>query len=50
MPPGCVIFFRGVRVGSVWCYGQGKFRVRVRIRVWVRVVGLNMFGVMTVTR
>ena len=26
----------------MWCYGQGKFSVRVRIRV--RVV--NMFGVM----
>ena len=31
-------------LGLVWCYGQGKFRVRVRIRgrVWVRVV--NTFG------
>ena len=28
----------------MWCYGQGKFRVRV----WVRVV--NMFGVMVMVR
>ena len=28
----------------MWCYVQGKFRVRVKIRVWFRVV--NMFGVM----
>ena len=40
-------------IGLVWCYGQGKFRVRVRIwvrvhRVWVRVV--NMFGVMVMVR
>ena len=34
----------------MWCYGQGKFRVRVKIRgsVWVRVV--NMFGVMVMVR
>ena len=32
----------------MWCYGQGKFRVSVRIRVWVRVV--NMFGVMVMVR
>ena len=30
------------------CYGHGKFKVRVRIRVWVRVV--NMFGVMVMVR
>ena len=34
----------------MWCYGQGKFRVRVRIRV--RVLGrvVNMFGVMVMVR
>ena len=32
----------------MWCYGQGKFMVRVRIRVWFRVV--NMFGVMVMVR
>ena len=26
------------------CYGHGKFRVRIRVKVWVRVV--NMFGIM----
>ncbi len=33
-------------MGLGLCYGHGKFRVRIRIRgrVWVRVV--NMFGVM----
>ena len=32
----------------MWCFGQVKFRVRVIIRVWVRVV--NMFGVMVMVR
>ena len=31
-------------LGLLWCYGEGKFRVRViiRVRVWVRVV--NVWG------
>ena len=40
----------GSGLGLVWCYDQGKFRVRVRIRgrVWDRVV--NMIGVMVMVR
>ena len=42
-PAAGVIFF-----GLLWCYGEGKFRVRVTIRVCVRV--LNMFGVKVMLR
>ena len=31
-----IVWVKGtVRLGLVWCYGQGMFRVRVRIRVRV---------------
>ena len=33
-------------LGLVWCYGKFRVTVRIRGRVWVRVVGLHMFGVM----